>query len=152
MEIEREQNGLALRFEREETSVLRQLLMELEQVLLAEGRDDPLRARLFPDAYDSADDQRSYEELVGHQLRDEKLRNVRLVKDALGNAPVAVRTDEIESWLVVLTDLRLALGTRLDVTEDLMGDELDPDDPDAPAMSVLHWLGWVQESMLSHLS
>ena len=50
-----------------------------------------------------------------------------------------------------LTDLRLALGTRLGVDEERMGAAVDPAGPDAAAMTVLHWLGWVQEGILSAL-
>ena len=42
-------------------------------------------------------------------------------------------------WLTALNDLRLVLGTRLDVSED--DDDVDPDDPDAPAHAVYHYLG-----------
>ena len=48
----------------------------------------------------------------------------------------------------MLTDIRLALGTRFDVTQEKMSHELDPNDPEAPGMSVLHWLGWVQEMLI----
>ena len=44
-----------------------------------------------------------------------------------------------------LNDVRLALGTVLDVTEDTP-DELPADDPRAPHLAVYHWLTWVQDS------
>jgi hypothetical protein len=52
----------------------------------------------------------------------------------------------------LLTDLRLAIGTRLDVTEEKMSDDIDPDDPEAAALSVLHWLGWVQGTILEAIT
>ncbi|MCA1821856.1 MAG: DUF2017 domain-containing protein, partial [Pseudonocardia sp.] len=48
-------------------------------------------------------------------------------------------------------DVRLALGTVLEVTED-MPDELAPDDPRAPHLAVYHWLTWVQESLIQALA
>ena len=47
--------------------------------------------------------------------------------------------------------MRLALGVRLEVSEEDMGREPDPDDPNAPAFAVLHWLGWLQETMVEKL-
>lgn len=139
-------------FDPEETALLTQLLTELELVVGEGPGSDPIRARLYPDAYESQEEQSSYEELVGDQLRDQKLRIVRDVRAGLTDGAAVLDTDAIQAWLVVLTDLRLAIGTRLGVTEEVMGRDLDPEDPDAPALSVLHWLGWVQESMLSHLT
>jgi hypothetical protein len=59
--------------------------------------------------------------------------------------------DEIDSWLTTLTDMRLAIGTRLDITEETMNQELEDGDPDSPAKSVLHWLGWLQETTITQL-
>ena len=47
-----------------------------------------------------------------------------------------------ETWLSTLNDVRLALGTRLEVTEEMA--EPDPDDPDAPAYVVYLWLTELQ--------
>jgi hypothetical protein len=38
------------------------------------------------------------------------------------------------------------------VDEESMSHDVDPDAPDAVAMSVLHWLGFLQESLLEHVS
>ena len=143
---------LSIRFDPEELALLKQLLGELELVLAEGPGDDPIRARLYPDAYETEEEQSSYEELVGDQLRDQKLRIVRDAAQSLNSDEILLGSESIHSWLVVLTDLRLAIGTRLDVTEEVMARDLDPDDPDAAALSVLHWLGWVQESMLTHLT
>ena len=49
-----------------------------------------------------------------------------------------------------LTDIRLVLGSRLDVTEDLEDRwaKLGPDDPMAPLLAAYEWLGWLQESVV----
>ena len=144
-------DGLTVTLEPEETTLLKRLLDELEQVLSA-PTPGPLEDRLFPAAYDTSEEQDAYEELVGDQLRNDKLKFVRAARSALGRDSVVLDSEAIEPCLVVLTDLRLAIGTRLDVTEEMMAAELDPEDPNAPALSVLHWLGWMQESLLSHLT
>jgi hypothetical protein len=47
--------------------------------------------------------------------------------------------------------MRLAIGARLEVTEEKMNQAMDANGPDAPAWAVLHWLGWLQESILGTL-
>jgi len=59
----------------------------------------------------------------------------------------------VDVWLRCLTDVRLALGTRLEVDEDdevrweLLGD----DDPAKAMHDVYDWLGFVQETLLRSL-
>ena len=43
--------------------------------------------------------------------------------------------------------MRLALGTALDVSED-MPEELPPDDPRASHLGVYHWLTFVQDALV----
>ncbi len=64
---------------------------------------------------------------------------------------VRLTDEQAQAWLFALNDVRLALGTVLDVTED-MPDELPPDDPRAPHLSVYHWLTWVQDSLIQAIS
>ncbi|MGH2757170.1 MAG: DUF2017 family protein [Actinomycetota bacterium] len=137
----------------DEAALLARLLVELRAVIEEEVRGDPVTERLFPAAYEDRDDQAAYQDLVGDQLRTEKLEAIRAVESVLGPGPVdvTVPASEIGGWLPVLTDLRLAIGARLDVDESKMGRPIDPDDPDAAPMSILHWLGWMQESLLDAL-
>ena len=50
------------------------------------------------------------------------------------------------AWLRALNDLRLVLGTRLDVTEDEFADGFDPDAPHAYELAVYAFLTWLQEA------
>ena len=59
--------------------------------------------------------------------------------------------DQADAWLGALNDLRLVLGTRLEVTEDLDADDLAEDDPRLPGLEIYGWLGWLQESLLGCL-
>ena len=143
---------LSVRFDSEEALLLKQLLAEIEMVLNEGPGQDAIRARLYPDAYETPEDQASYQELVGDQLRDQKLKIVRQAREQLVGEELTLDTESMQPWLVVLTDIRLAIGARLNVTEESMDRDLDPNDPDTPALSVMHWLGWVQESLLTHLT
>ena len=148
-------DGIRVRLAREESDVLRGVLDELRAVLRGEiDRSDAVIGRLFPDAYDSTDEADSYRELTTDSLTRDKLEALEAVRDALGpRGPVdtVVEPEPAEAWLRVLTDLRLAIGTRMDVDEDAMSRQLDPSDPNAPALSIIHWLGWITEQVVAAL-
>ncbi|MGH3796632.1 MAG: DUF2017 domain-containing protein [Pseudonocardiaceae bacterium] len=64
---------------------------------------------------------------------------------------VRLSDEQAQAWLSALNDVRLALGTVLEITDD-MPDELPPDDYRAPHLGVYHWLTWVQESLIQAVS
>ncbi len=116
--------------------------------------EDPALARLLPDAY--ADDDHAaaeFRRFTEHDLRAGKRADAGTVLATL--APLLGRggrlvldRDQVDAWLGTLNDLRLVLGTRLEVTEDTPL-EVPDDDPHAQALLVYGWLGWLQESLLS---
>lgn len=148
--------GLRVELGNDEAELLRRLTDELRLLLEADVPDtDAVKQRLFPAAYQDPDDTEEFRALTGDDLHAVKIESLRAVTERLGKSGPLVSSipdDETTSWLTLLTDLRLAIGTRMQVDEAKMETELDEDDPEGPAMSVLHWLGWVQESMLSALS
>lgn len=151
-----ESEGLRAQLDADETALLRELLDEMRRLLDADiPRADPVRSRLFPDAYEDSADASDYHALVGDELMEAKKEALRVVRERIGQSGslrTSIPDEEIPSWLALLTDLRLAIGTRLDVTQEKMEAELDPSDPDTPAMSVLHWLGWIQGSILEEIA
>lgn len=138
-----------------EAALLRDLAGETRTLLEADvPREDPVIARLFPDAYEDPEHAQSYHDMVGDELRKEKVRALTAVTDSLGPsgaATVELSDDLASAWLAWLTDVRLAVGTRLGVTEETMGAEVDPASPEAPAYEVLHWLGWIQETIIERI-
>jgi Domain of unknown function (DUF2017) len=145
-----------LKLDPHERELLHQLLSEMRTLLEADlPREDDVTRRLFPDASDDPREAEQFRELVGDELRATKLAAVNAVDEEIAagdSGELSLRADEVHALLSVLTDMRLAIGTRLGVTEEKMGAELDPSDPEAPAWSVLHWLGWIQESVLSSIT
>jgi hypothetical protein len=137
-----------------ETHVIRQLASELRTLLDAGriDRGDPVYERLFPSAYEDVSDETAYRDLVGDDLVTFKLDALEKITNDLGEgargSDIALVGDTLDLWLACLTDLRLAIGTRLDVDEERMGAEVDPNDPDARSLAVLHWLGWIQEGVI----
>jgi hypothetical protein len=107
---------------------------------------DPALARLLPDAYqDDPDAAGEFRRLTEGSLRRDKAEAAERLLAALpGEGPGEVRLDPetTEAWLATINDVRLALGTRLDVTEEMA--EPDPEDPDAPAYVVYLWLTELQ--------
>ena len=139
------------RLDAREILLLRGLAREMRTLLEADvPRADPVVARLFPDAYDDERERASYRELVDGDLRAAKLRALTTVERGLEEPGGVVTLDDrdAEAWLTFANDVRLAIGTRLGVDEDAMAAEVSPDDPDADAFAVMHWLAWVQESLL----
>lgn len=153
--VERADDGsIELRLEEYEAEIIRRLCGEMRLLLEADlPRADPVTDRLFPRAHEDQKDEEAYRELVGTTLRDYKLEALEAVEAGVGDdgpAAASLEGEDRERWLTFLTDTRLALGTRLEVTEETMSREPDPDSPDAVALSVLHWVGWIQEQILEH--
>jgi Domain of unknown function (DUF2017) len=148
-----------VRLAQDEVAILRGLPDQLRAVL-AEGTDEPVNRRLFPPAYLDVEDvehDSEYHRLMHDDLVKEKLANLDLVTDTLARGSTSVRRwtveltgEEAAAWLGVLNDLRLALGVRLDITEDYDGD-VDDTDPQAPAFRLLSYLGWLEEQLLEAL-
>jgi Domain of unknown function (DUF2017) len=153
------QDRVRVRLAQDEVAVLRGLPDQLRTVL-AEGDEEPVNQRLFPPAYlDVADVERDaeYRRLMRDDLVKEKLANLDLVTTTLARGSTSVRRwtveltdEEATAWLGVLNDIRLALGVRLDITEDFDGD-VDDTDPRAPALRLLSYLGWLEEQLLNAL-
>jgi hypothetical protein len=123
--------------------------------------DDPVNRRLFPPAYlepEDAERDAEYRRLMHDELVQAKLANVELVAGTLAKGSPSARRwtvdlteEEATAWLGVLNDLRLALGVRLEITEDFDG-QVDDTDPRAPAMHLLAYLGWLEEHLLEALA
>jgi len=109
----------------EERALLKELPLQLRQAF----SDDPQGAnfrRLFPPAYAAdVDAEAGYRSLVGKELEDNKaaaLETLSRTADA-----TELTADELDAWLRALNDIRLWLGTLLDVSEEETSDE--PQDP-----------------------
>lgn len=154
-EIDKMANGLRLSLDEQEAGILRELTREMRLLLEADvPPQDDVMQRLFPKAHDEPREQQSYEELVGAELRRVKMEALATVERGLsggGAVVVELTGEEVDEWLRLLNDLRLAIGTRLQVDDSKMEKPFDATDPEAPALSVLHWLGWLQGTMLEEM-
>jgi len=130
-----------------EAQLLAVLPGELQEVF-----DGPLNdsaaERLFPRAYLDPTEEEAEAEwraMVHPDLLRQRLDSLAVVRASLERAApagewleTALTPDEVQSWLGVLNDPRLMLGTRLEITED--EPLIEPNDPNANAYAVYYWL------------
>ncbi|UUU22484.1 DUF2017 domain-containing protein [Streptomyces sp. DSM 40750] len=147
--------------------------------LFAEGPSeppkDPVLLRLFPDAYSDpegtptareAEEQQAYSSefrrFTENDLRAGKRDNALAVihsLDALaaageGGAVLKLSADDSRQWLGCLNDLRLAIGSRLDIVDEEDSDllyRLPDEDPRKPMVMAYLWLGGLQDSLVTTL-
>jgi len=130
--------------------------------------EDPVLARLLPSAYrDDEDAAAEFRRFTEVELRTSKAGNaatlVALLEDAglpeVGDPAVTsglvidveLAPSDVLAVLKALTDVRLALATRLDLQE---GDEdfwesLPDDDPRTHVHDVYEWVGFLQETLVA---
>ena len=147
-QIERTRAGeFRLRLSRAERELLRELPAQL-RILLEADAEDPTLRRLFPPGYeDDPDGETEYRRLMRDELLDGRLEALRVLEETVDSDVLG--DEEIQAWLVALNALRLVLGTRLDVPEDLSETDFDPADPQAYELAVYAYLSWVQEQAVA---
>ncbi|MFD6424196.1 DUF2017 domain-containing protein [Streptomyces sp. NPDC060198] len=151
----------------------------------SEPPSDPALARLFPDAYGDDDKElreassefRRFTEIdLRARKREDALAVVRSL-DSLasgedgdggegdgdggesgegGGGELRLTADQARQWLGTLNDLRLTIGTRLEVGDEDQGQEgslyrLPDSDPRKPMVLAYLWLGALQETLLETL-
>ena len=136
--------GVLLRLSPEERALVASLAEELRAQLDA-GTDEPSLRRLFPPAYDDEQDEQAYRELAGDGLLDGRRQALELLAATAGSDRLS--PEEADAWLRALNDLRLVLGTRLDVQEDAL-----LEGPQSPELALYGYLSWVQEQLVAALA
>ncbi len=149
--------------------------------LFAEGPSeppaDPVLRRLFPDAYGDPEATPGPEEAEEHKAysaefrrytendlragkRDNALAVIRSLDELSsasageGGAVLKLAPEESQQWLGALNDLRLAIGSRLEITDEDDTDllyRLPDEDPRKPMVMAYLWLGGLQETLVSTL-
>ena len=129
-----------------ERDMLREILPQLKAALEGDAAADPGFKRLFPVAYaQDPEHEAEYRSMVGDELVTKRVGQVDLVLSTIDDAHV---TEEVLfAWMGAVNDLRLVLGTRLDVSEetDLA---VDPAHPDSAAYGLYAYLGWLLELLV----
>ena len=162
---------LVASLEAQEVAVLRGLVAEVRRMLAGRTAENPadelaaltgmrtgpstkpadqVLARLLPDfSNEDADLAAGMRSLHEPALIDAKDDAARVIEETLpgSGGRVELTLGQADAWLASLNDVRLALGTALDVNED-MPDELSPDDPRTAHLGVYQWLTFVQDALV----
>lgn len=164
--------GVAISLSDQEAMLVRGLVSDVDQLLAERGPTttdpleeltgmmadspeppaDPALARLLPDGHrddpDAAAELRRLSEGTVRQQKSEAARRL-LATLPEGGGTAKLDGEEAQAWMAALNDVRLVLGTRLEVTE-----ESDPlggyqaDEPEAVPYVVYHWLTGLQDDLI----
>ncbi|GAA1402541.1 DUF2017 domain-containing protein [Catellatospora coxensis] len=147
-------------FREDEVRVLRKVAEEVVG-LLTDGfdREDPVVERLFPDVYpEDVKNSAEFRRFTEGDLKTAKIDQAGAVLAGLpeaGKGEVRLDRESAEAWLRAINDARLALGIRLELTDDTvveyeLEEALEQDAGSARVfqLSVYSYLGYLQESLL----
>lgn len=145
--FEKKGDRFSVRLGKHERNLLVELVRQSRTLLETEDpSSDPAVARLFPAAYrDDPLRNLEYETSLGGAPRSGKLQALDTV-ERKANAR-ALSEEDFLTWLGVVNDLRLVLGTRIEVTEESTEEDFAAGGP-RDAYHVYQFLGWVQQEML----
>ena len=113
--------------------------------------EDPALARLFPDGY--SDDEHAsadFRRFTEQDLRAQKLAALTSVRDSLRDwtGKSSITAQQAQDWLKALNDLRLVLGTRLEIT-----DEVETDfEANEPGIHLYNYLTYLQGTLIDALT
>ncbi len=115
--------------------------------------EDEVLLRLLPNAYADPVDASEFRRYTESDLRSKKRQDAMLIRSQLmemASENLLLDSKSAASWLGGINDIRLALGVRLEITENSHEqlDLLNPIDPMHAVYAVYSWLGWLQESLI----
>jgi hypothetical protein len=139
-----------LRLSNAERALLRELPAQL-RALLEEDSKDPSLRRLFPPAHEGDEEaEAEYRSLMGEELLQGHREALAVLQETADRD--RLQEEEVHAWLAALNDLRLVLGTRLDVSEEIYEAEIDADDLGATELGIYLYLTWLQEQFVEAAS
>lgn len=115
---------------------------------------DPVLARLFPSAYgDDEEASAEFRRYTEATLRDGKRADAETLLATSMPGHIQLTAEQAQAWLRTLNDVRLALGIRLEVTEEAQMEieKMGEDDPRYPAFVTYDWLTYLQDSLVRAL-
>jgi hypothetical protein len=134
----------------EERELLRRLLPQLRSLVAGEDPGDGRTRRLHPPAYtDDTDADADYQRLMREDLVASRMAAVDAVEASLD--ATEVDEQQLLAWLGSVNNLRLVLGTVLDVSEELEIGELPEETPDVEAYALYAYLSSLLGEMVDAL-
>ncbi|GAA2059616.1 DUF2017 domain-containing protein [Catenulispora yoronensis] len=120
--------------------------------------DNPALARLFPNAYEDADDASEFRRLTESDLREGKRAAARQVLGSLADyepgEQLWLEPEQAREWLGAVNDIRLVLAVWLEIEDDDDNpfERIRPDDERYEIVVMYHWLGalveWLVEALM----
>ena len=146
-----EQGDFELRISDEEREVLRGIPGRLGELLDGERRGDPAMERLFPAAYpDDAGMNAEYVQMVDGELMSNRRAAVAMMERTIDNNTLT--EEEALSWLTTINDVRLVLGTRLELTEESTEEDFANDDANSQAFALYAYLTFLEDHVVRALA
>lgn len=113
--------------------------------------EDPAADRLDQAPYpDDPEASAEFRRLMADEMAQSRAADRSAFALTVEQAPrgVILSRGESEAWLRVLGDARLVLASRLGIDQDGWEDQFSKDDP---TIALLHYLGWLQQSLADTL-
>jgi len=141
--------GIEVRLPEHEREFLQSLAPEMRELL--QSPEDPAVSRLFPEAYpEDPERQAFYRLLAGGELLESHLAALQTLEES-AEAEV-LDEDQAYAWMRAINEVRLVLGTRLDVTEEGTERPADRTDPRIPAFAAYDYLSSLQGELVEALA
>jgi hypothetical protein len=141
----------SLSLEVQDRASLVALIVQLREILLTTSTAD--MRRLFPAAYhQDPEHDAEYQRLMRDELLASRLQSMNTASEMLQRDPtsksIELTAAELEEFMRSINNLRLVIGTMLDIQEsdDLYEDDgVEEDDPSGVHRQLYHYLGWLLE-------
>lgn len=141
--------SFSINLSEDERNTMLGFIDQLESVLSSGPEDDRVR-RLYPTAYnENPDHDAEYQNYMRDELTQSRAAAIVIVREML-NTNATVTEAQLVAFMTVLNNLRLVLGTLLDVSEE--DDEPEEDDPEYGQWQLYGYLGWLLEWIITSLS
>ena len=129
-----------------ERDLLRTLVDQLRELLTT---DSPVLERLFPPPYgDDVDRNEGYAALAHPELIEHRLAALSVMEETVD--ATSVDEDQLMAWMRSINDLRLVLGTILEIEDDAEVPEIDEEN--AATAAAYDFLGALLDRIVSALS
>lgn len=138
-----------VRLDDDERRLLGSLPTQLAKVVESEP-GDPWLQRLFPTAYPKDPErEEEWRLLMSVDLHDKRQEQLRTLATTAG--ATTLTEEELLGWTQALNDLRLYLGTRLELSEETDLEDFESED-DQQLFILYTWLGMMQEETVQALA
>ena len=146
--VARENDMFEITLSSDDRSTLLHFVNQLSEIL-AMGPDDVRLRRLFPTAYhENPEHDAEYQGYMRDELTQSRSASIAVVKEVLTSHEL-MTSAQLHAFMTVLNNLRLVLGTLLDVGEDDFEDDIDENDPAFGQWQLYGYLGWLLEWTIS---